>query len=87
MNNLENWTEITNGLYRYVIAANVCYELHILYCFLDTNILTAKASVFLVGEWTNDRGESFFSREPILEENTVVECLSAAEQDNNLNNK
>ena len=86
MNKLENWTEVTKGLFRYVIAANVCYELYILYWFLDTDILTAKASVFLVGEWTNDRGESFFQREPIAEDQPVVECLAAAEQDNKINN-
>ena len=26
MNNLENWNEITKGLYRYVIAANVAMK-------------------------------------------------------------
>ena len=41
MNKLKNWTEVTKGLYRYVIGANVCYELHIIYHDLETNILTA----------------------------------------------
>ena len=49
MKNLENWTEVTRGLYRYVIAAKVCYELHILHWDFETDILTAKASVYLVG--------------------------------------
>lgn len=51
MKDLKNWTEVTKGLYRYVIAANVCYELHILHWDFDTDILTAKASVFLAGDW------------------------------------
>ena len=40
---LSNWTEITKGLYRYVIGANCCYEIHILYHSKGTDILTAKS--------------------------------------------
>ena len=42
MTDLNNWYEVTKGLYRYVIASNVCYEIHILYHTKDTDILTAK---------------------------------------------
>lgn len=28
---LENWTEITKGLYRYIVSASVRYEIHIMY--------------------------------------------------------
>ena len=83
MKDLKNWTEVTKGLYRYVIAANVCYELHILHWDFDTDILTAKASVFLAGDWRQTNGNSFFEREAILEEQPVFECLAAAEKDNN----
>lgn len=31
MTDLKNWTEVTKGLYRYVLAANAAYEIHILY--------------------------------------------------------
>ena len=41
---LENWTEITKGLYRYVVAASCCYEIYIMYHAKDTDILTANAS-------------------------------------------
>ena len=27
---LENWKEVTKGIYRYVIGANVAYEIHIM---------------------------------------------------------
>ena len=82
MKDLKNWAEVTRGLYRYVIAAKVCYELHILHWEFDTDILTAKASVYLVGNWVQSNGNSFFEREPILTEQPVFECLEAAEKDN-----
>ena len=79
---LDNWYEVTNGLYRYVVAAKVCYEIHILYWADDTDILTAKASLYLVGNWTRiPERESFFSREILLAEQPVFECLKAAEKD------
>lgn len=77
---LKNWTEITKGLYRYVIAANACYELHILYHSHETNLLTAKASLFVVGDWSSENG-SFFERECLLAEQPVFECLAAAAKD------
>ena len=79
---LDNWYEVTNGLYRYVVAAKVCYEIHILYWADDTDILTAKASLYLVGNWTRiSEHKSFFSREILLAEQPVFECLKAAEKD------
>lgn len=79
---LDNWYEVTNGLYRYVVAAKVCYEIHILYWADDTDILTAKASLYLVGNWTRiPECTSFFSREILLAEQPVFECLKAAEKD------
>lgn len=87
MRNLKNWTEVTRGLYRYVIATKCCYELHILHWDFDTDILTAKASVYLVGNWVQSDGNSFFEREPILTEHPVFECLEAAEKDNIENNQ
>ena len=79
---LDNWFEVTSGLYRYVVAAKVCYEIHILYWADDTDILTAKASLYLVGNWTRiPEQKSFFSREILLAEQPVFECLEAAEKD------
>ena len=79
---LESWTEVTRGLYRYVVAVKVCYEIHILYWADDTDILTAKANLYLVGNWTRiPELASFFSREILLAEQPVFECLAAAEKD------
>ena len=79
---LDKWYEVTNGLDRYVVAAKVCYEIHILYWTDNTDILTAKASLYLVGNWTRiPEHESFFSREILLAEQPVFECLKTAEKD------
>lgn len=86
LKDLKKWTEVTRGLYRYVIAAKCCYELHILHWDHDTDILTAKASVYLVGDWYQSNGNSFFEREPILLEKPVFECLEAAYKDDKENN-
>lgn len=95
MNDLKNWTEITKGLYRYVIGANVCYEIHILHWDRSTDILTAKASAYLVGEWFQSivdnngyhkNAKLYFEREPILLEQSVFECLRAVVKDDKENN-
>lgn len=85
MLNLKNWNEVTRGLYRYVIAAKVCYEIHVLHHEEGTDILTAKASLFLVGLWRGERG-GYFERECLLDRHTVFECLKTAQKDNEENN-
>ena len=81
MNNLNNWKEVTKGLYRYVIGANIAYEIHILFWYHDTDILTAQASLFIVGEYNGTKTE----RECILSEQPVCNCLEAAVCDYNSN--
>lgn len=81
INDLQNWTEVTTGLYRYVVAANVCYEIHILDWHFDTDILTAKASLYLVGDWRKKNGTSYFERRCLLADNPVFECLDVAMED------
>ncbi len=79
--NLEKWNEVTRGLYRYVISAGACYEIHILYHSKGTDILTAKASVYIAGDWHDKDGGNFFERECLLKEQPVFECLKQAEKD------
>lgn len=75
---LENWTEITKGIYRYVISAGCCYEIHIMNHTKDTDILTANASLYIVGDWTTANGHySYFERELLLN-GSVMECLEKA---------
>ena len=86
MKELKNWKEVTKGIFRYVIAPAVCYEIHILFWNRDTDILTAKASLFIVGDWRSAEVDIFFERECLLAEQPVFECLAAAQKDNEENN-
>ena len=77
---LENWTEVTKGLYRYVCSA-CCYEIHIMYHAKETDILTANASLYIVGDWTTSNGHcSYFERE-LLIKGSVAACLEKAVED------
>lgn len=81
MKDLNNWNEIIKGLYRFVIGANVCYEIHINIYEHDTPVLMANASLFLVGEWVDKNGVNFFSRECLLEKQSVSDCVERAIKD------
>ena len=84
---LENWTEVTKGLYRFVIAAGCCYEIHIMYHSKETDILTANASLYIVGDWTSvDNDSKFFERELLLN-GPLAACLEKAVEDNKEMNK
>ena len=81
MNKLKNWNEITKGLYRYVISPGACYEIHIRYHAKDTDILTANASLYIVGDWTSvDNDSKFFERELLLN-GPLIACLEKAVED------
>lgn len=80
MNDLKNWNEVTKGLYRYVVGANVAYEIHILYFEHGTDISTAKSSLYLVGDW-NSEGKSFLERECLMNEETLENCINEAIED------
>lgn len=81
MKNIDNWKEITRGLYRYVVGASTCYEIHINTYKLNTPILMGNASLFLVGEWVYKNNVPFFSRECLLEKQSVSKCIEKAIQD------
>jgi len=85
MKDLSKWTEISKGYYRYVIAANVCYEIILHTWYHDTDILTARASLFISGDWNGE--SSYFERELVLGEQPLFECLEMAIADNDKNNK
>ena len=88
MSNLENWLEVTKGLYRYVIASNCAYEIHIMFWDTNTDILNATASLYIVGEWLNSKTNvNSIERELIIHDKTIYECLKTAVKDNEENNK
>ena len=78
---LKNWTEVTKGLYRYVVAASACYEIHIMYHAKDTDVLTANASLYVVGEWISLENDSKFFERKLLLNGSVMACLEKAVED------
>lgn len=78
--NLENWNEVIKGLYRFVLSAGACYEIHILYHEHDTDITKAKASLYVVGDWKGE-DKTFFERDCLTCGDTVENCLKEAEKD------
>ena len=81
MKDLNNWKEITKGLYHYVVSANACYEIHINAHVFTTPIETANASLFIAGDWHDKNKVSFFARECLLEKQSVENCIEKAIQD------
>ena len=78
---LENWTEVTRGLYRYDVSDYCCYEIHIMHHAKDTDILTSNASLYIVGDWTSvDNDSKFFERELLLN-GPLIACLEKAGED------
>lgn len=83
MNKLENWREVTRGLYRYVIAAGACYEILVTHMDRNTNILSANCVLYVTGTWYSDSG-SYFEREELLR-GPMAACLQKAFEDFNEN--
>ena len=85
--NINEWTEVTKGLYRYVLAAECCYELIIVYWENKTDLMDAKAELYLVGNFhEHSTNKNYFSRELLASELLVSECLEVAYNDDKENN-
>ena len=78
---LENWNEITKGLYRYVVAAGCCYEIHIMSHAQDTDVLTANAQLYIAGDWRSVKGGCHFFERELLFTGPLFECLEKAVKD------
>lgn len=87
MKEFKNWTKVSKGYYRYVIASNVAYEIFIEYWGHETPIETAKASLCLIGNWCNKDRKSFTERVWLGKELPIQELLEIAYQDDKENNK
>lgn len=82
MKKFENWSNPAKGLYRYVISAGACYEVIIMYEDLKNHNEPVKANLYLTGEWTKALDNTtYFSRELLLENATIEECIKAAVED------
>lgn len=86
---LSKWIKVGNdwcGIYRYVIAAKVAYEIIIECHYLDTPIETAKASLYLIGLWHTKDNQNLLERELLGQSLPIQELLQIAYKDNE-NNK
>lgn len=81
MKRLEEWREPMRGIYRYVLASNACYEIHVTKHPVNVQIKDAIADLYLVGDWYNTEGDSEFTRERLNSGITVEQCVAAALQD------
>ena len=64
----------------------MAYEIHINYWLHNTDILTAKATLYIIGDWVISDGV-VTERECLLHEQPVFECINTAIKDNEENNK
>lgn len=87
MKELKNWTEVSQGYFRFVIAPNVCYEIFVEHWYHDSPIETAKASLCLFGVWANKNLANSSEREWLAKELPIQELLEIAYKDNQKYNK
>lgn len=86
MNKFDNWKEVTKGLFRYVISANVAYEIRILNWDHATDILSANCDLCIVGEWVTNENRSITTRECLLGNAPLLACIGKAVEDDAENN-
>ena len=73
----KNWIRTAKGLYEYGIDDNLWYEIHIMYHYKTTDILTSNASLYIVRKYLNDEKDQdtvYFERKLLLN-GTLAECL------------
>lgn len=77
MLDLNNWEEITNGLYKYPVSEDLNIEIHVVFHNKNTDILTSKSRIYLVGEHGGPGAADFFERE-FLMVGPLMACLEKA---------
>lgn len=79
----ENWTEVSRGYYRYVVAANACYELMAIQQGATTG--PDYYALYVTGEWKDPNGVPYFKRECLQSCETMANCLYIAQKDYDAN--
>lgn len=74
---LDDWDEVTKGLYRFHVQDNLDLEIHVVFHNKRTDILTSKCRIYSVGEYVGTAGASFFERE-FLMVGPLAYCLEKA---------
>lgn len=77
ISDLKEWIEVTAGIYRFALSEDICYEMYITYNRHGADVLNAKASLYVVGDWRTTNG-SVFERDCLLSEKTVLDCINKA---------
>lgn len=79
---IENWHEVTHGMYITAIGAKCAYQIIIEYHELDKPIETAKASLCVCGFWNDSKtGKNTLDREWLGKNLPVQELLEIAVED------
>ena len=81
---INNWKEVTRGMFRYVIAAGACYEILIGFHKHSEDFMAAPAKLYITGDWRDKVDGSYFQRE-WLGEGRLDYCLNLAAKDFSLN--
>ena len=72
---LKDWKEVTKGIYVNPISANAAYEIHIKYWDMKTDILSANAELYIVGDWHEKDGRNIREREILLDYASVIRIV------------
>ena len=83
---LKDWKEVTKGIYVNPISENAAYEIHIKYWDMKTDILSANAELYIVGDWHEKDGRNIREREILLDSASVMDCIWKAVEDDKENN-
>lgn len=83
---LKDWKEVTKGIYVNPISENAAYEIHIKYWDMKTDILSANAELYIVGDWHEKDGRNIREREILLDSASVMACIGKAIEDDKENN-
>ena len=86
MEKFENWKEKTLGIYVYPISPGCAYEIHIKYWNKKTDIMSANASLYIVGNWYHEDGTNAVERDCLLDSAPVLACIGKAIEDDKENN-
>lgn len=74
---LDNWDEVTRGLYRFHVLDNLDFEIHVVFHNRETDILTSKCRIYIVGEYKVPGKAAFFER-GFLTVGPLAACLEKA---------
>ena len=74
---LDDWDEVTKGLYRFHVKDNLDLEIHVVFHNKKTDILTSNCRIYSVGEYVYTANTVFFERE-FLMVGPLMSCLEKA---------